>query len=812
MDDNLVTKNHPLTSKGIVSLKNIFTQSYYTNNADMSFGYRPVALASFAIEHQFIGERAFTSHGVNLLIYIFTIWILYGVLKLHVASHHRLFAFLSLLLFAIHPLHSETVASIKNRDELLALFFGALSLKYAFSCKGNLAHLIWASVFLLVGLLSKKSVFPLIYIIPLGLFLIKNLPLKQTWIALFIIGLPASIIAADFDITQWLLITTSIILFAAILYLLANTYLIKKADHAYVYVVLSVGLLTFATYYQDLIYVVLSLVVSLITLYKNKEIGVPLIVLLSATAVFVFQDVSLVKYPAIAGVGLLFYCVINKRINWIYILSGTLSVILMLAMMNHIMSYVLFASIALLYLLYYRKPLYAYIYLFLYSLVLVFFFGNYHYAVFWFVATFIYISIYFTSHKKQLLVSFAIAIAVFSFTHSFFNLDANTKLWNYIGQQTTIKNSNFQRKQNLYVTNQAVAKKEGRMLHYVENTLVGSVNADEKLATGWLTLLEYGRLMLMPYKLSFYYGYAIITRIDFFSYHAWLAILLHLILVAIAITFYKKAPIVFWAASWYLLSIVLFANWLVPVAGMVAERLAYTASFGAAMFIASLVLIAKPNFSFKKIGFWEAGFLIICLLLTYRTFIRNQQWKNPIVLMQSDIDHLQESVMANSIYANHLMYESVSNNTLAAEDRLALQYKAVDAYNRANATHPYFFNNQYELAKVYIILEQFGMAKLVLEKALSIDSVNLFALESMAKVCFELGDVQQTEKYANRYLMKQPYNENVHEILIYIMLINRLYDNAYLYANRALKFYPSSSIIKQMKDDAIRLGNKSGAQ
>ena len=87
-------------------------------------------------------------------------------------------------------------------------------------------------------------------------------------------------------------------------------------------------------------------------------------------------------------------------------------------------------------------------------------------------------------------------------------------------------------------------------------------------------------------------------------------------------------------------------------------------------------------------------------------------------------------------------------------------------------------------------------------QALKIDPNNLFALEEMAKTCYELKLVDETESYANKYLAQIPQNENMHEILIYNMLANGRYESAIYYAERAMSYYPSNQIIQKMYTDA----------
>jgi 4-amino-4-deoxy-L-arabinose transferase-like glycosyltransferase len=124
MDDHLVTQNHKYTSKGISAIKDILSSNYYSNNVDINFDYRPLVHISFALEHQFFGEHALVSHLINLVLYLLTILLLFKLCLKWFGVNNIDAALLTSLIFAVHPIHTEAVASIKNRDELLALLFG----------------------------------------------------------------------------------------------------------------------------------------------------------------------------------------------------------------------------------------------------------------------------------------------------------------------------------------------------------------------------------------------------------------------------------------------------------------------------------------------------------------------------------------------------------------------------------------------------------------------------------------------------------------------------------------------------------------
>jgi tetratricopeptide (TPR) repeat protein len=122
LDDNLVTQNHRLTSKGISAIPEIYGSPYYQDDMGYSYGYRPTTLASFAIEKSLFGESAMVSHTINLALYLATCLLIFFLVK-RVFPDKIDVALFAALLFTVHPIHTEVVASIKNRDEILALLF-----------------------------------------------------------------------------------------------------------------------------------------------------------------------------------------------------------------------------------------------------------------------------------------------------------------------------------------------------------------------------------------------------------------------------------------------------------------------------------------------------------------------------------------------------------------------------------------------------------------------------------------------------------------------------------------------------------------
>ena len=125
------------------SLKTIFT----TFDPEL---YIPITFLSFKIESLF-GMNAWLFHLDNLLLHIangiLVAWIL---IKL---TRSRIAGVCAALIFAVHPINAETVVWISARKDLLATFFGLLSIMFAMRKSARLSI-----IFFTLAALSKISV------------------------------------------------------------------------------------------------------------------------------------------------------------------------------------------------------------------------------------------------------------------------------------------------------------------------------------------------------------------------------------------------------------------------------------------------------------------------------------------------------------------------------------------------------------------------------------------------------------------------------------------------------------------------------
>jgi protein O-mannosyl-transferase len=181
MDDEFVVRNNMQVQKGIKAIPEIFRTTYVIDSQKASYEYRPMVKAVYAIECQLFGVNPHVSHFFNILLYALSIILLYYILKDLLSNYNIILPFIITTLFLIHPLHSEVVISIKNRDVMLSFIGCLLALKFyiKFVATNKYYHLFLGAFFILFALMSKKDAMTYLAVIPFTLWFFKNVPYKK---------------------------------------------------------------------------------------------------------------------------------------------------------------------------------------------------------------------------------------------------------------------------------------------------------------------------------------------------------------------------------------------------------------------------------------------------------------------------------------------------------------------------------------------------------------------------------------------------------------------------------------------------------
>jgi tetratricopeptide (TPR) repeat protein len=151
-------------------INNLFNPEIFTRTVQGN--YHPLTMFSLAINFAISGKNAWSYHLFNLLFHLVNCALVFRLVYL-LSDKNNFIAFVTAILFGIHPVHVESVAWVSERkDVLYGLFFllGLISyVKYV--DEQSKKHYALSMIFMLLSLLSK----PAAVIFPLVLFTIDYL-------------------------------------------------------------------------------------------------------------------------------------------------------------------------------------------------------------------------------------------------------------------------------------------------------------------------------------------------------------------------------------------------------------------------------------------------------------------------------------------------------------------------------------------------------------------------------------------------------------------------------------------------------------
>lgn len=214
-----------------------------------------------------------------------------------------------------------------------------------------------------------------------------------------------------------------------------------------------------------------------------------------------------------------------------------------------------------------------------------------------------------------------------------------------------------------------IAEKEVRFFYHFENPLyTETISFYTKILFALKTFGMYVNLLFFPYPLRFYYGTPLVTTnlnlIDF-------KIITALIFLGVSFYYYfrTKNKIALFGLLFFLISIAPLTNFISPVAGIIGERLCFTASIGFVVFITSILFSLYKTIPDKITGnlFSQKPLLYLSVVLIIFLFLdwkRNAAWQSEFSLYEHDGQYAAKSAGGNNLLGNKY-YEMLSNENKA---------------------------------------------------------------------------------------------------------------------------------------------------
>ncbi|KAF5275683.1 hypothetical protein FQA39_LY06795 [Lamprigera yunnana] len=161
-DTEAIVKNKDVISS--TPLKDVFKNDFWGTDITSNLShksYRPFVILTYRINAYFAGSELnpLHFHITNIVLYVILCLMVIPVCEqLFYINKNDNCAFLSSLLFTTHPIHTEVVASVVGRADLLASTFFLFSiLLYAQHRRRNFVYLLGVVIIIFIGTLCKET-------------------------------------------------------------------------------------------------------------------------------------------------------------------------------------------------------------------------------------------------------------------------------------------------------------------------------------------------------------------------------------------------------------------------------------------------------------------------------------------------------------------------------------------------------------------------------------------------------------------------------------------------------------------------------
>ncbi len=318
----------------------------------------------------------------------------------------------------------------------------------------------------------------------------------------------------------------------------------------------------------------------------------------------------------------------------------------------------------------------------------------------------------------------------------------------------------------------------------MNNSFLG-MEAGEKYATIFYTLLIYLKLLIFPHPLTYdYYPYHI-PVMDWTNLWPILSVVIHLGLGIYALIGLKRKSPVAYGILFYFIALSPVSNILFPIGVFMNERFVYAASIGAVIVFAVLILKYIQN---QKL--LNTILLLIFVLFSIKTISRNRFWKNDFTLFTHDVKISKNSAKSNTSAGGKLTEEALKPGN--SDKRNEYLNQAVGYLHKAIEIHPKYVdayllmgNAQWELH--HNLDSTFKYYQEILKMNPSYNQVYENMLESKISVVFEdAGKAKSNIRILHQMESFKPNNYKINYYLgrIYGRYLNDL-ENSLKYLEKA---------------------------
>ncbi|KAB1065691.1 tetratricopeptide repeat protein [Salibacter halophilus] len=327
----------------------------------------------------------------------------------------------------------------------------------------------------------------------------------------------------------------------------------------------------------------------------------------------------------------------------------------------------------------------------------------------------------------------------------------------------------------------------------LNNPIAATADSSLRWGSTFHLQLIYLKKLIFPFELIHDYSYNQIPLVKMTSWQGILGLLVLLSLVAASVWGLIKKNILGICAAIYLSSILVASQIAMPIGVQFAERLLFLAvlpfSIAVVMVLHRLITKSKNQFSVKDQKKLAVVSLVVCVVFSFKTIGRNQDWKNNLTLYGADVEKASQSARANYNYGTELQGQAF---LLSDEQQMQQTLRESEKYlKKAIEIYPDYIDAYNNLGMTLKGLRNYSEAADVYRECIQLDPGYSKGYYNLGAVYFDSEQYEKCMIVLKEYVKFKPNNSQAYFIMAQAAEAQQDFEKAILFAKQSLDVNPN---------------------
>lgn len=289
----------------------------------------------------------------------------------------------------------------------------------------------------------------------------------------------------------------------------------------------------------------------------------------------------------------------------------------------------------------------------------------------------------------------------------------------------------------------------------MQNILMGAKTWVIRYSTAMLIMLKYLQLLFIPHPLAWDYSYNQIPLTNLSDIRVWIAVFVHVAMLAFAVWKIREKNIYAYGILFYLTTMSVNSNLFIMTNCTLGERFLYAPSLGWCIIVVAAIFALFKIKKIPKLPKRQAQLALLMIgilgLMSFKTFTRNFDWKDSLTVSLADIKTNPNSIRVVSTLAAVYLALAKRKDTPPSA-RKELYGQIIPLAHRILELSPGHKEATYNLGICHYFLGQYDKSEKAFNKHLKLHPKDVKAYNNLGGLYYFRKDYNTAMSYFKKFV------------------------------------------------------------